>query len=146
MCTTAVIGPVTGRRYAAYATDEVWNGSPVLAFTAAQIHALVAAGDGADSNGYGLTVQDGRVIDVTGPDESDDVPTITAEVDGARCVLYVPGGRQWDEADTNSTITPSTYDVDDQCRACGEQISDPHSPQCPTAGDPAWCEAEHAKG
>lgn len=144
MRTTAVIGPVTGRTHDAYATGEVHNGSPVLAFTAARVHALVDAGDGADSNGYGLTVRDGRVIDVTGPGESEDVPTITAEVDGSRCVLYVPEGRQWDEVGTNSTV--AGYDAGDQCRACGEHLADPHSSQCPTTEAPSWWEAEHPKG
>lgn len=131
MHTTRVIGPATERLHAAYATGEAWNGAPVLAFTAAQMRALIDAGDGVDSNGYGLTVQGGRFVDVLGPEENEEVPTITAEVLGAPCVLYVPAGRVWDEMPTNSTFTVTMYGSHDECLACGGHVADPHSPRCP---------------
>lgn len=133
MRATAVIGPVTGTDHAAYATGEASNGSPVLAFTAEQIRALIGAGDGADANGYGLALQGDRIIDVTGPGESGDVPTITSEINGVSHVLYVPDGRQWIDSSLNSTITVARYDEEDRCLACGEHLADPHAPRCPTA-------------
>ena len=133
MRATHVVGPVAGRFYQALDTGERWNGAPVLAFTLDQMHALIAAGDGSDSNGYGLAIDTGQVLDVTGPCEHEPVPTIPAEVRGDAIVLYVPAGRVWEETSANSTVAGIGYDADGRCRACGEHIGAPHAPECPAA-------------
>lgn len=131
MRTIRVLGPITGQTYDALDTGESWNGAPVLAFRWADMQTLIQAGDGADGNGFGLAMHGGTFVDVTSCSEFEEVPTVVADVDGDALVLFVPQGRIWDEAPVNSTFTGIGYDAEDSCLACGEHISDPHSPECP---------------
>ena len=101
MRTTQVVGPATGSLYEAHDTGETWNGSPILAFTRSDLIALINAGDGADGNGCGLQNHAGRIVDVTGPNDLVDVPTMIADVRGDTLVLYAPEGRAWEETDTD---------------------------------------------
>lgn len=132
MRSTRIIGPATGRTYEAHDTGEQWNGAAVLAFTFREMHALIAAGDGQDANGYGLTIEAGMVLDVAGPGHVEPVPVIAAEVGGDTLLLYVPQGRIWDEVSPAGTPVIG-YDTADRCRACGAHVADPHAPQCPAA-------------
>lgn len=132
MRTARIIGPSTGRTYEAHDTGERWNGAPVLAFTFAQMHALIAAGDGQDANGHGLAIRAGNVVDVAGPEDVEPVPIIAAEVGGDTLLLYVPEGRMWEEAGPAGSPVIG-HDTADRCRACGEHVADPHAPQCPAA-------------
>lgn len=97
MRATRITGPETGRPYEAYDTGETWNGAPVLAFTWAEISALIEAGDGKDSNGYGLEARSGEVLDVFDAGDYEVVATILAEVGGDTLILHVPAGRIWNE-------------------------------------------------
>lgn len=132
MRVTTIVGPVTGQTYPAIDTGETWNGAPVLGFASATLTRLVAAGDGADSNGEGLAVIDGRAVDLTNG-EVQPVEVVRTRIGGQDVTLYVPGGRIWEEAESNpnSTIAGIGYDMLNRCRACGAHIADPHAPQCP---------------
>lgn len=91
-----ITGPVSGRTFTAHDTGETWNGSPVLAFTSEEIRAYIAAGDGEDSNGYGLRIEAGAVLDRFDEWEADPVPTLSARLENAPVTLYVPAGRIWE--------------------------------------------------
>ena len=126
-----ILGPVTGRPYPAYDTGRTWNGAPVVAFASDALAALIAAGDGTDANGEGLAVVDGIALDVTGG-HAEPVETTREQIGGDVVTLYVPAACTWDEAGPNSTVNGIGWDADNRCRACGEHIADPHSPECPT--------------
>jgi hypothetical protein len=121
-----VIGPKTEARYAAFDTGETWNGSPVLAFRGFDMARLIASGDGADSNGEGLSVPY-LPVDIS-DGEAVDVPLITVDVDGDTFGMYVPQGRIWDLAEEGEG-----YDETNRCRRCGEHFADPHEPHCAAA-------------
>ena len=87
-----ITGHASGRTYTAHDTGETWNKSLVLAFTAQEIRAFIEAGDGEDSNGFGLRIEGGTVVDRFDEDEAEPVPTLE---NGAE-VLYVPAGRIWE--------------------------------------------------
>ena len=131
MRATTILGPATGRPYAAYDTGRTWNGAPVIAFVSDALTALIAAGDGTDANGEGLAVVDGIALDVTAG-HAEPVETIREPIGGDVVTLYVPAGRIWAEAGANSTVNGIGWDAENRCRACGEHIADPHSPECPT--------------
>lgn len=131
MRATTILGPVTGRPYPGYETGRTWNGAPVVAFASDALAALVAAGDGTDANGEGLAVVDGIALDVTNG-HAEPVETLREQIAGNVVTLYVPAGRVWEQAGPNSTVNGIGWDADNRCRACGEHIADPHSPECPT--------------
>lgn len=87
-----ITGHASGRTYTAQNTGQTWNGSPVLAFTAEEIRAYIEAGDGEDSNGYGLRIEAGAVVDRFDEYEAEPVPTLAS----GPAALYVPAGRIWE--------------------------------------------------
>ena len=131
MRATSIVGPITGQTYPAYDTGRRWNGASVVAFTSEVLAALITAGDGADANGESLAVVEGVALDVS-DGQAEPVETIREPIAGDVVTLYVPAGRIWDAA-PNSTVTGNGSDEGDDCRACGEHISAPHSPGCPAA-------------
>ena len=86
-----ITGRASGRTYTAQDTGQTWNGSPVLAFTAEEIRAYIEAGDGEDSNGYGLRIESGAIVDRFDAHEAEPVPTLET----GTAALYVPTGRIW---------------------------------------------------
>ncbi|QAY64984.1 hypothetical protein ET495_17335 (plasmid) [Xylanimonas allomyrinae] len=120
-----VVGPTTGHTWTALDTGERWNGCPVIAFTYSVMRAIIAAGDGADVDGGGLTTDPrGRIIDTTGADV-EAVPSLTVSIENRTTVVYIPAGRCWD------TVTLPDYDEHDRCRHCGAHLAEPCSPGCP---------------
>lgn len=127
-----IVGPTSGHLYAGYDTGERWNGSPVIAFTHAQLQALIEHGDGMDSNGYGLTYDpDTGFTDVSSDTETEPIPPQTmTDLDGAPVTVYIPDGRCWDVDPGDGG--PSLYNADLECTACGSHLANPHQPTCPT--------------
>lgn len=128
---TVIVGPASGHLYAGYDTGQRWNGTPVIAFTRAQLEALIAHGDGTDSNGYGLIYDvQGGFTDAFSDTEAETVPPQTIlDLEGDPITVYVPAGRNWE---LSTEAGPSLYNGDLECTACGSHLANSHQPTCPT--------------
>lgn len=67
----------------------------MLAFTRNQLTAIIKAGDGADDNGFGLTLRGDEILDVFADTESEELSTIRGIIYGHVHTLYITEGRLW---------------------------------------------------
>ncbi|MGJ9414417.1 hypothetical protein ACHAAC_17085 [Aeromicrobium sp. CF4.19] len=101
-----IIGPETGTIYPAIDTQQRWNGSPVVAFLYDDMHAMIANGDAADANGYGLATYAGEVVDYDDADSFEAVPVLRFTIGALQERAYVPEGRCWEVVEPADLLAP----------------------------------------